>query len=85
MSSARASEHDIEHETSLPSTELSGASSTERVVGVGSLPGHVDESGVTKLPDTRSNSEQYLTAAGAGAATTGSVYALKDNLKVSRC
>ncbi|KAH8102746.1 hypothetical protein BXZ70DRAFT_929798 [Cristinia sonorae] len=47
----RASMNDVPHRKSLPSTEFTGASAGEYVGGVGSLPGHVGESGVARLPD----------------------------------
>ena len=53
-STVRASAADQQHETSLPSTETSGASPKEHVGGTGALPGHVSEEAVTKLPDERS-------------------------------
>ena len=53
-STVRASAADQPHETSLPSTETSGALPTEHVGGTGALPGHVSEEAVTKLPDERS-------------------------------
>ncbi|KAI0742231.1 hypothetical protein C8Q80DRAFT_1122586 [Daedaleopsis nitida] len=80
MSTARASEHDIEHTTSFPTKELSGAGNRERVGGVGSLPGPVNESAVPKLPEERHNDERYITAAGAAATVAGGAYALKDRV-----
>ena len=50
----QASTHDILHQKSLPSQELSGQGSGERITGAGSLPGSIAESGVARLPDDRS-------------------------------
>ena len=80
MNTARASEHDAEHTTSFPSSEVTGASTGERVGGVGSLPGFVNESAVPKLPHERTDDERYITAAGAAAAVAGGAYALKDKV-----
>ncbi|CDO77115.1 hypothetical protein BN946_scf184592.g11 [Trametes cinnabarina] len=80
MSSARASEHDTEHTTSLPSKEVTGASPGEHTAGVGSLPGFVTESSVSKLPDERVDSERYTTAAGAAATLAASAYAVKETV-----
>ncbi|RDX52680.1 hypothetical protein OH76DRAFT_1480304 [Lentinus brumalis] len=87
MNTARASEHDAEHKTSFPSSEVTGASSGEHVGGVGSLPGFVNESAVPKLPHERTDDERYITSAGAAAAVTsaastvaGGVYTLKDQV-----
>ncbi|CAL1697560.1 unnamed protein product [Somion occarium] len=52
--SVRASTHDVPHQKSLPSTELTGQGSREHVAGVGSLPGNVSETSVARLPDDRS-------------------------------
>jgi hypothetical protein len=54
---ASASEHDTTHTTSLPSTELTGAGTSEHVGGVGALPGRVNEAGITNLPDERSGAD----------------------------
>ncbi|KAI0692127.1 hypothetical protein C8T65DRAFT_699597 [Cerioporus squamosus] len=87
MNTARASEHDAEHKTSFPSSEVTGASTGEHVGGVGSLPGFVNETAVPKLPHERTDDERYVTAGGAaaiaaGAAATvaGGAYALKDKV-----
>lgn len=53
-STVRASIADNLHQTSLPSTETTGALPQERVAGVGALPGGVEEEAVSKLPDERS-------------------------------
>ncbi|TFY67831.1 hypothetical protein EVJ58_g1393, partial [Rhodofomes roseus] len=53
-STVRASAADHPHETSLPSTETTGALPQEHVGGAGALPGSVRETAVTKLPDERS-------------------------------
>ncbi|KAI0351142.1 hypothetical protein OH77DRAFT_1430175 [Trametes cingulata] len=80
MNTARASEHDAEHTTSLPTKEVTGASTGEHTGGVGSLPGPVTESAVPKLPEERADDEKYPTAAGAAAAIAGAAYALKDRV-----
>ncbi|KAH9942861.1 hypothetical protein B0H21DRAFT_749773 [Amylocystis lapponica] len=46
--------HDDPHATSMPSSELQGAASGERVSGVGALPGSIAEKSVSRLPDERS-------------------------------
>jgi hypothetical protein len=51
--SSMASEHDIRHTTSLPSTELKGAIPGEHVGGVGALPGSLNQSSVALLPEER--------------------------------
>ncbi|KAI0653243.1 hypothetical protein C8Q70DRAFT_1059482 [Cubamyces menziesii] len=61
-------------------TELTGATAGERTGGVGSLPGPILESGVTKLPDERNDSERYPTIAGAAAAIAAGAYAVKDKI-----
>ncbi|KZT67840.1 hypothetical protein DAEQUDRAFT_766801 [Daedalea quercina L-15889] len=53
-STVRASIADNEHQTSLPSSETTGALPQEHVGGIGALPGSVQEEAVTKLPDDRS-------------------------------
>ena len=71
----QASTHDILHQKSLPSQELSGQGSGERITGAGgSLPGSIAESGVARLPDDRSqpgtpsvSSTNLLGRLGAGA------------------
>ncbi|RPD72688.1 hypothetical protein L226DRAFT_511379 [Lentinus tigrinus ALCF2SS1-7] len=80
MNTARASEHDAEHTTSFPSSEVTGAGTAEHVGGVGSLPGFVNESSVPKLPQERTDDERYMTAAGAAAVVAGGAYALKDKI-----
>ncbi|KAL6308923.1 hypothetical protein BKA93DRAFT_762462 [Sparassis latifolia] len=52
-SPVRASEHDVIHSTSLPSSETMGAGEHEHVGGAGSLPGSVSEESVSRLPDER--------------------------------
>ncbi|KAL4244049.1 hypothetical protein ABKN59_010553 [Abortiporus biennis] len=54
-----ASSHDVPHKTSLPSTEVTGTSPGEHVSGVGSLPGVITETSVGKLPDERSEIDQF--------------------------
>ncbi|KAI0092221.1 hypothetical protein BDY19DRAFT_928909 [Irpex rosettiformis] len=66
----RASEHDILHIKSMPSTELTGAHAGEHVGGVGSLPGSLGERSVTKLPDERMETATPATVAGAAVAAT---------------
>ncbi|KAI8992713.1 hypothetical protein BD414DRAFT_481960 [Trametes punicea] len=80
MSTARASEHDAEHATSLPTKEVTGATPGEHTGGVGSLPGPVTETAVPKLPDERNDNERYPTAAGAAAAIAESASAAKDRI-----
>jgi hypothetical protein len=65
-----ASENDIQHTTSMPSTELTGAGTGERVGGVGALPGSLAESSVTKLPEERAGTAIPATVAGATVAMT---------------
>lgn len=76
---ASASTHDATHTISLPSTELAGAGTSERVGGAGALPGRLGEEGVTKLPDERAAHESGNTTSGAIAgakeAVTGSAAA----------
>ena len=69
MATARASEHDHEHKTSLPSREFTGAFASHAFFhlypmmsdpssgGPGSLPGPMAEAGVAKLPDERAEHE----------------------------
>lgn len=64
-----ASANDIPHDKSLPSTELTGAGTGERVAGVGALPGTIAESSVTRLPDER-NTAIPATFTGAAVAAT---------------
>ncbi|EJF58868.1 hypothetical protein DICSQDRAFT_182250 [Dichomitus squalens LYAD-421 SS1] len=78
MSTARASEHDAEHKTSLPTTEYGGASTGEHVGGVGSLPGPMNEPGVAKLPQENTDEERYVTAGTVAATLASATYALKD-------
>ena len=78
MTTARASEHDAEHKTSLPTTEYGGAGTGEHVGGVGSLPGPMNEPGVAKLPQENTDEERYATAGTAAAALASTAYALKD-------
>ncbi|KAH9926658.1 uncharacterized protein BXZ73DRAFT_49265 [Epithele typhae] len=78
MSTARASEHDIEHKTSFPTSEMSGAGPHDHIAGVGALPGPRNEAGVAKLPDERDETELYMTAGAAAAALAGGAYALKE-------
>lgn len=82
MSTARASEHDVQHKTSLPTTEYGGAGSHEHIGGVGSLPGPMNEQGVAKLPDENTDQERYLTTGAAvgaaGAAIAAGAYAAKE-------
>jgi len=59
----RASEHDRYHLKSFPSTEELGAGEHEHVGGVGALPGRVDESDVTELPEQKAQEDPYLTSA----------------------
>lgn len=66
----KASENDIVHDKSLPSTELTGAGAREHVGGVGALPGSLAESSVTKLPDERTGTAIPATVAGAAVAAT---------------
>ena len=66
----RASEHDVPHIKSLPSTELTGAGPHEHVGGVGALPGSLAERSVTKLPDERMETVVPATIAGAAVAAT---------------
>ncbi|KAH9852827.1 hypothetical protein C2E23DRAFT_917823 [Lenzites betulinus] len=80
MSTARASAHDAEHTTSLPSREVAGAAAGERTGGVGALPGPRDEAAVTKLPDERVDAERYTTTAAAAASLAAGAYALKDRV-----
>ncbi|CCM04157.1 uncharacterized protein FIBRA_06319 [Fibroporia radiculosa] len=51
---SRASDHDVTHKTSLPSSEVLGSLPREHVGGAGALPGSYNEEGVIKLPDERS-------------------------------
>ena len=44
------------------------------------MPGPILESGVTKLPDERNDSERYPTIAGAAAAIAAGAYAVKDKI-----
>ena len=78
MSTARASEHDAEHKTSLPTTEYGGAGTGEHVGGVGSLPGPMNEPGDAKLPQENTDEERYATAGTAAAVLASTAYALKD-------
>ncbi len=82
MSAARASEHDVQHKTSLPTTEYAGAGAHEHTGGVGSLPGPMNEAGVAKLPDENTDQERYLTTSAAvgaaGAAIAAGAYAAKE-------
>jgi hypothetical protein len=58
-----ASEHDRKHTASMPTAELTGAGTGERVGGAGALPGSVNETGVAVVPDERVG-EQTPTLAG---------------------
>ena len=82
MSTARASEHDVQHKTSLPTTEYGGAGAHEHTGGVGSLPGPMNETGVAKLPDENADQERCLTTGAAvgaaGTAVAGGAYAAKE-------
>ncbi|KAI1783467.1 hypothetical protein LXA43DRAFT_1067619 [Ganoderma leucocontextum] len=84
MSTARASEHDVQHKTSLPTTESGGAGSHEHIGGVGSLPGPMNEAGVAKLPDENTDQERYLATGAAvgaaGAAVAAGAYAAKETV-----
>ncbi|KAI0696198.1 hypothetical protein BC835DRAFT_889777 [Cytidiella melzeri] len=64
-----ASEHDIAHDRSMPSTELVGARAGEKVGGVGALPGSLADTSVVKLPDERSTAVPATLAGAAVAAT----------------
>ena len=82
MGTARASEHDVQHKTSLPTTEYGGAGPHEHIGGVGSLPGPMNEQGVAKLPDENTDQERYFTTGAAvgaaGAAIAAGAYAAKE-------
>ncbi|KAI0945885.1 hypothetical protein AcV7_010005 [Taiwanofungus camphoratus] len=54
---ARASEHDNAHMTSMPSSETTGRTPDEHVGGTGALPGTVSETGVAMPPAERTQLE----------------------------
>ena len=79
-SRSRASEHDIEHKTSFPSSEITGADLREHVAGAGTLPGAVNEVGVAELPDERADAEKYVGDGGGNPAPPGGPAALKSQI-----
>ena len=64
----------------LAKDEPADEAARERVAGAGSLPGAVNEAGATKLPDERTDAEQYMTAAGATAALAAGANALREQV-----
>jgi hypothetical protein len=71
-----ASEHDRQHTTSLPSTELAGARAGEHVDGVGALPGSLNQSSVALLPEERNQPT-------GSAAMTANLLSARDTANIS--
>ncbi|EPQ55529.1 hypothetical protein GLOTRDRAFT_138431 [Gloeophyllum trabeum ATCC 11539] len=76
-----AGPYDDFHETSLPSTEITGARPSEHSGGVGALPGTINETGVAKVLDEREEGEKGSTLEGLAAGATQSARATTNNAK----